>query len=78
MQASSTASSIYQSMGFPVEMMVFCGLSDKGLDDFLADYRKTGLAPVPLKAVITPYNMTWTAEQLFTALMKEHTAMHSR
>ena len=32
----------------------------------------TGLPPVALKAIVTPYNVSWTADALLRELMKEH------
>lgn len=60
------------------EMMVFCGLAEKTLDAFLAGYRQAGIEPIPLKAVITPYNINWTPEKLVTELLEEHQAMNRR
>jgi hypothetical protein len=42
------------------------------VDDFLAAYRETGLAPVALKAVVTPGNIRWNAQELFRELLREH------
>ena len=41
-------------------------------DAFLAEYKATGLPPVALKAIVTPYNVSWTADALLRELMKEH------
>ncbi len=60
------------------EMMVFCGLAEQTLDAFLADYRQAEIEPIPLKAVITPYNINWTPEKLVTELSEEHQAMNRR
>ncbi len=53
------------------EMLVMYGLEDKQLDDFLGMLRREGLK-VDLKAVLTPINVEWTAQQLFAELSKEH------
>ncbi len=57
---------------FTDEMMVFSMVED--LDGFLEDYRRMGIPPVPLKAVLTPYNMKWTPAQLCTELVREREA----
>ncbi len=57
------------------EIMVFSGISSEGLDMFLGAWRMAGIAPVPLKAILTPYNYTWTVYQLTQELVREHTAM---
>lgn len=63
---------LYTAMGFPVEMMIFCGFSRDDLDLFLKSYKETGLESVPLKAMITPHNINWSAARLFGELMEEH------
>ena len=69
---------IYKAMGFPVEMIVFCGIDDSGLNTFLREYKETGARPIPLKAMLTPYNISWSAVQLFEELMKEHQSFQNR
>ena len=55
----------------PVEMMVFCGLTSEALDTFLAAYRNAGIAPIGLKAIITPSNIRWDVYTLCRELMQE-------
>ena len=62
----------YDGPEFPLEMMVFSGTDSAQLDTFLNAYKQTGTQPVPLKAVITPHNIFWTAEYLYKELLKEH------
>lgn len=54
------------------EMLVFSGMNSADIDQFLAEYKKSGIAPIACKAVVTPDNIFWTAEHLFHELMKEH------
>lgn len=61
----------YTGPDFPSEMMVFSGMSDK-LDRFLTEYKKAAIPPIGLKAVITPHNIFWSAEELYKELFKEH------
>ena len=63
---------LYDGPEFPLEMMVFSGTDSTQLDTFLNAYKQTGAQPVPLKAVITPHNIFWTAEYLYKELLKEH------
>lgn len=63
---------VYSGSDFPLEMMVFSGIDSVQMDNFLADYRQTGAPVIPLKAVITPHNVFWTAEALFHELQKEY------
>ncbi len=61
----------YTGPDFPSEMMVFSGMSDR-LDQFLSEYKKAAIPPIGLKAVITPHNIFWSAEDLYKELFKEH------
>lgn len=61
----------YTGPDFPSEMLVFSGMSDR-LDRFLAEYRKAAIPPIGLKAVITPHNILWSAEDLYKELFQEH------
>lgn len=53
------------------DLIVFAGLDDKRLDEFLAAYKKAQIAPIGLKAVITPYNLTWSLYTLVSELIRE-------
>lgn len=65
----------YTGPEFPAEMLVFSGMNSGHVDIFLDEYKKTGLAPIGLKAVITADNVFWTAETLFQEIMREHTGL---
>ena len=60
------------------EMLVLCQLSEAELERFLLGFRKSGIPPVALKAVLTPTNATWNAKALRDELKKEHEAMTGR
>ena len=62
----------FSGIPFPAEMLVFSGLNSDQVDAFLAEYKKTGLPAIGLKAIVTPHNVFWTAEALFRELMQEH------
>lgn len=53
------------------EIIIFSGIPDKELDEFLFSYRKAGLAPTKLKAVVTPQNVHWTLYHLIRELSAE-------
>lgn len=57
------------------ELLIFSGLSDELLDIFLAEYRKSGIGPISLKAVVTPHNLNWTVRELTAELIRERAAM---
>ena len=63
--------SAYTGPEFPSEMMVFSNMSDT-LDSFLSEYKKAGIPPIGLKAVVTPHNIFWSAADLYEELFKEH------
>lgn len=53
------------------EIIIFSGIPDKKLDEFLFSYKKVGLTPTKLKAVTTPKNVSWTLYHLITELSSE-------
>lgn len=61
---------------FLPEMMIFQGLADKEVHQFLEAYRAEGIPAVDLKAVVTPWNLTWTLYELAEHLKEEHRSMH--
>ena len=60
------------------EMLVFAFFPESLLDRFLTEMKKSRMAPVPLKAVLTPYNRSWNCGQLCAALQTEAAQMQSR
>ena len=59
---------------FREPMLVFCRLTDTGLDRALAALRRAGPPQVGLKAVLTPDNRGWDSRQLWTELRRERQA----
>ena len=74
-QGFSRDKTVYSGPNFPAEMLVFSGMNSTQVDVFLAEYKKTGVPAVGLKAIVTPHNVFWTAEALFKELLKEHLHM---
>ena len=68
----------YTGPDFPSEMMVFSGMNSDMLDRFLDEYKRASIPPVGLKAVLTPHNLFWSAEDLYRELFKEHQNYCSR
>lgn len=60
------------------ELLIFSGIPEGMLDLILAEYRKEGIEPVALKAIVTPHNIGWTFYELSSELAREHAAMHRR
>ena len=62
----------------PGEMLVLSGFDGPALDAFLGGFAAAGVPPIPLKAVVTAYNLAWTAPQLYRELSREHQALGRR
>ena len=54
------------------ELMLFSGLKDRTLNAFLKRYKQEKITPIPLKAVVTPFNCSWTLVELTAQLQREH------
>lgn len=59
---------------FSDEILVMAGLSGAQLNLFLQDFKRFGVAPIPLKAVLTATNSGWTPVQLHAELCAEREA----
>ena len=57
------------------EYLIFSGLPEVLLDQFLKEYRQQKIEPTPLKAVVTLHNKDWTVRNLIMELMKERMSM---
>ncbi len=53
------------------DVLIFSGLNDKKLDEFLDKYKALGIIPIHLKAIVTPYNINWSLQELISQLIKE-------
>lgn len=63
-------------MGYKLpEIIIFSGISSDELDKFLAEYKKKGIEPVGLKAILTPHNISWSVYELVQELQRERIAM---
>ncbi len=60
---------------FTGEMLVFASCGQKEVFAFLDRMRERGIAPVALKAVLTPANLNWTPERLHREVSAEHEAL---
>ena len=63
---------------FSDPMLVFCNLPHEKLDHLLTTMGRAGLPRIALKAMLTPTNRTWTSQQLWTELRREHEAMQAQ
>lgn len=65
---------ILRAMAFDDEMLILAGFDSDGLDAVLEDLKKKDLW-IPLKAVLTPTNATWTPVALKAELESERAAI---
>lgn len=56
---------------FASPMLVFAGLSDAMLDRFLLACRTSELPEIVYRAVVTKYNVGWSARELYEELVRE-------
>jgi hypothetical protein len=53
------------------EIILFSGIQNDKLDEFLLSYKNMAIPPTKLKAVITPNNISWTLYHLIGQLAQE-------
>ena len=56
-------------------MLLMAGLLGPQVDQVLKAVRKSGIGPVPYKAVLTSANQSWNALKLFQEIKSEHEQM---
>lgn len=66
------------AMPFADEMLLMAAFPGPLTDALLAGLRRTGLAPVPLKAVLTLFNMGWDSVRLHRELSAEAARLGDR
>lgn len=74
-QGFSKEAKKYDGPELPAEMLVFSEMNSDQVDAFLAEYKKTGVEPIALKAVVTDQNIFWTADRMQKELLREHLFM---
>ena len=70
-----TTDAAYGGEGFEDEMLVMANFPAGMMNTFLGLFRRMGLAPVALKAMLTPTNAAWDSEKLHEEIAGEHQAM---
>lgn len=65
----------YVGAGFEDEMLVMANFPAGMMNTFLGLFRRMGIAPVALKAMLTPTNAAWNSEKLHAEIAGEHQAM---
>ncbi|MBR1821294.1 MAG: DUF3783 domain-containing protein [Clostridia bacterium] len=74
----SKAAKVGLNAYFSDPMLVMCHILSPQLDAFLRGMREEGVPRIPLKAILTPSNVTWNSLQLRDELAREHEAMNKR
>ena len=65
----------YHGEELPVRILLFAGFSQEELEQALENCKTCGIRREDLKAVLTPYNITWNVVALCGELQKEHRQM---
>ena len=65
----------YVGAGFEDEMLVMANFPAGMMNAFLGLFRRMGIAPVALKAMLTPTTAAWNRENLHAEIAGEHQAM---
>ena len=60
------------------DCIIFSDVSSSAMDVFLAEYKKRGIEPTHLKAIVTVHNMKWSVSGLIAELKKEQIAIMMR
>lgn len=60
------------------DCIIFSDVSSPAMDVFLAEYKKRGIEPTHLKAIVTVHNMKWSVSELIAELKKEQIAIMMR
>lgn len=61
--------------GFDDEMILMVNFTNAMVHTFLQEFRRKGIAPVALKAILTQSNAKWDSVQLHEELLREHEVM---
>ncbi|MBR4341094.1 MAG: DUF3783 domain-containing protein [Lachnospiraceae bacterium] len=54
------------------ELLVFSGFEEADVRSFLTEYKQKGIEKIPLKCMITPYNLSWSLFDLVEHLKEEN------
>lgn len=68
---------VYEGEGFADEMLVMANFPAGMMNAFLQTMRSMRIAPVALKAMLTPTNSTWDSMKLHEEIQAEHAAMNN-
>lgn len=84
-KAETSETKVHEDMGEdealePVtkEALILCGFDNKAVNLLLDGIRRGRLKSVPLKAMVTPNNISWTIDTILQELAKEHAYFHKK
>ena len=60
------------------EAIIFCGFEQPKVNMLLEALKRGRLKNIPLKAMLTPNNITWKIETILQELSKEHEFFHGK
>jgi len=60
------------------EIMFMSGFTSERIDSLIDEFKKQGVKPVDLKAIVTPVNVKWSPYELTKELIKERNSFISR
>lgn len=58
------------------EAIILCGFDNPAVNQLLEGIRRGHLRNIPLKAMLTPNNISWTVNSILYELSKEHEYFH--
>ena len=76
-QTEDEVSDASPALPFREPMLVMANLLRPQFDALLQGMRQQGIR-IPLKAILTPTNITWTSTQLHQELQREHEAVRGK
>lgn len=77
-RASAAAEEAAEKVPLDRPAMVMYGLSSQRLDLFLQNLKKAGVPRIPLKAIVTPHNVSWTFRELYVELEREEAVVEAQ
>lgn len=60
----------YEGEELPEEMMIMCGFTQSMIQELLIRIRRQRMAPVDLKAVLTPTNQNWNSLEIYEEIKR--------
>lgn len=64
--------------GFDEEMLIMGGLTNGRIDALINALYKKGVGRIDLKAVLTPSNITWSSNRVYTQVKADHERMKGK